>query len=70
MSEEKKESLEEMFARLEGVIAELEKDDVSLEQSFELYNKGMNLLKKCGVSIDEIEKKVLVLDENGETHEF
>ena len=45
-------------------------DDVSLEKSFDLYNKGMNLLKECGKSIDEVEKKVLVLDEDGSTHEF
>ena len=30
----------------------------------------MTLLKKCNKAIDEVEKKVLVLDENGETHEF
>ena len=30
----------------------------------------MNLLKQCSQAIDEVEKKVLVLDENGETHEF
>jgi len=30
----------------------------------------MELLKKCNLSIDEVEKKVLVLDENGETDEF
>lgn len=67
---EKKQSLEEMFVQLEGVITEMEKDGVSLEHSFELYNKGMGLLKECSRSIDEVEKKVLILDEDGETHEF
>ena len=60
----------EMFAQLETVIQDMEKGDVSLEDSFELYNRGMTLLKKCNKAIDEVEKKVLVLDENGETHEF
>ncbi|HIY64216.1 MAG TPA: exodeoxyribonuclease VII small subunit [Candidatus Mediterraneibacter stercoripullorum] len=59
-----------MFGQLETIIGELEADDVSLEKSFDLYNKGMNLLKECGKSIDEVEKKVLVLDEDGSTHEF
>lgn len=59
-----------MFGQLEMIIGELEADDVSLEKSFDLYNKGMNLLKECGKSIDEVEKKVLVLDEDGSTHEF
>ena len=68
--EEKKEKLEDMFGQLETVIQDMEKEDVSLEDSFELYNRGMNLLKGCNKAIDEVEKKVLVLDEDGETHEF
>ena len=59
-----------MFGQLEEVIGRMEGEDVSLEESFELYSRGMNLLKQCGQAIDEVEKKVLVLDENGETHEF
>lgn len=68
--EKEKESLEQMFGQLETVIEAMEKDDVSLEDSFELYNRGMTLLSRCCRAIDEVEKKVLVLDENGETHEF
>ena len=67
---EERQSLEEMFAQLEGVIAEMEGEGISLERSFDLYNKGMGLLKECSKSIDEVEKKVLILDEDGETHEF
>ncbi len=69
-NKEKKEKLEDMFGQLETVIQDMEKEDVSLEDSFELYNRGMNLLKRCNKAIDEVEKKVLVLDEYGETHEF
>ncbi len=68
--EEKKEKLEDMFGQLETVIQDMEKEDVSLEDSFELYNRGMNLLKRCNKAIDEVEKKVVVRDEDGETHEF
>lgn len=63
-------SLEEMFAQMESIIGEMEKGDVKLEESFRLYNEGMQLLKKCNETIDTVEKKVLVLEENGETHEF
>lgn len=63
-------SLEEMFEQIETVIQEMEKGEVKLEESFRLYNEGMQLLKKCNETIDTVEKKVLVLDENGETHEF
>ena len=70
MSEKKKENLEEMFKDLEELIGKMENEEITLEQSFDLYNNGMELLKKCNLSIDEVEKKVLVLDENGETDEF
>ena len=70
MSEKKKENLEEMFKDLEELIEKMENEEIKLKQTFDLYNNGMELLKKCNLSIDEVEKKVLVLDENGETDEF
>ena len=70
MSEKKKENLEEMFKDLEELIGKMENEEITLEQTFDLYNNGIELLKKCNLSIDEVEKKVLVLDENGETDEF
>ena len=68
--EEETFNLEEAFLKLEETIAELEKEDITLEQSFKEYQKGMELLKKCNDTIDKVEKKVLVLNENGETDEF
>ncbi|EDK24652.1 exodeoxyribonuclease VII, small subunit [[Ruminococcus] torques ATCC 27756] len=59
-----------MFKDLEELIGKMENEEITLEQTFDLYNNGMELLKKCNLSIDEVEKKVLVLDENGETDEF
>ena len=70
MSEKKKENLEEMFKDLEELIGKMENEEITLEQTFDLYNNGMELLKKCNLSIDEVEKKVLVLDDNGESDEF
>lgn len=63
-------NLEEAFKKLEETVATLEKEDISLEESFAEYQKGMELLKKCNDAIDRVEKKVLVLNENGETDEF
>ena len=39
------ESLEEIFAKLDQVAKELESGDTSLEESFGLYQKGMEMLK-------------------------
>ena len=48
----------------------LEKGDLSLEESFRLYKQGMDMLRQCSEKIDQVEKQVLLLEENGETHEF
>lgn len=62
--------LEETFMQLEQVIEDLEGQDVSLEEAFELYKNGIGLLKSCKEKIDEVEKKVLVLNEVGDLDEF
>ena len=54
MSEKKKENLEEMFKDLEELIGKMENEEITLEQTFDLYNNGMELLKKCNLSIDEV----------------
>ena len=66
----KEQSLETVFEKLDEIITKLEAEDVSLEDSFGLYHKGMDLLKECNEKIDTIEKKMMILDENGEQHEF
>ena len=63
-------NLEEAFDNLEETVLALEQEDISLEESFQIYKSGMELLKKCNQAIDQVEKKVLVLNEDGETHEF
>ncbi len=63
-------SLETVFEQLDEIVEKLEGENVSLEDSFGLYHKGMDLLKVCNEKIDTIEKKMLILDENGEQHEF
>ena len=70
--EEKKEmlSIEETFAALDELLGQLEGDELTLEESFETYAKGLLLVKQCRENIDEVEKKVLVLEESGELHEF
>ena len=55
---EKEQTLEKLFTQLEDVIREMEQGEVSLEEAFALYHKGVDTLK------------ILVLDNEGETHEF
>ena len=63
-------SLEELFTELEALIQKMEEEEISLEDSFQLYHRGIDALKQCSERIDEVEKKMLILDEEGGTHEF
>lgn len=63
-------SLEEAFAQLDEVIAHLETEEITLEESFKEYNRGMKLLQNCNQAIDKVEKKVLQINENGGLDEF
>jgi len=67
---ENKKSLEEKFQNLDETIEKLENKDISLEDSFKFYKEGMELLKECNDEIDEIEKKVKLLSDDGETNDF
>ncbi|MCM1135879.1 MAG: exodeoxyribonuclease VII small subunit [Clostridium sp.] len=69
-NEEKAFQLEEAFDKLEETVLALEQEDISLEESFQIYKSGMELLKLCSEAIDTVEKKVQVLGGNGETYEF
>ena len=62
-------TLEQVFEELESLINKMESED-SLEESFQLYHQGMDMLKTCSEKIDKVEKQMLLLDDEGETHEF
>lgn len=63
-------SLEETFEQIEEVIARLEAEEITLEESFREYNRGMKLLQHCNATIDQVEKKVLRINEDGGLDEF
>lgn len=65
-----KDTLETLFEELDEVVAKMESGDTTLEESFQLYQKGLLMLKKCNEKVDLIEKQVLILEENGDLHEF
>lgn len=63
-------TMEEVLKELDGIVERLESREISLEDSFALYQKGMELLRQCGSKIDTVEKKMLKLNEDGELSEF
>lgn len=71
IEQEKKEiCLEEAFEELESLLEKLNDREVSLEESFALYQEGMQLLKLCNEKVDCVEKQMLQIDEEGRICEF
>lgn len=68
MKQEK--TIEEVFAELDALAERLEDRETSLEESFLLYKKGMELLKYCSDKLDTVEKRMLQMNEDGTLREF
>ena len=62
--------LEERFAAIELILDQMEDENVTLDESFELYKKGMEQMKAANQALDQIEKAMLVMNESGEVEEF
>ena len=70
MAAKKVKSVEETFQELEEIIRKLESGESSLEESFQYYEAGMKPVKSCNEKIDKVEKQIIVLEEDGESHEL
>lgn len=58
---------EQAMARLETIVSELEKGDLSLDDSLRIFEEGIKLSKTCLKMLDDAERKVeiLVQDKDG-----
>ena len=63
-------SLEEALEKLDETIGKLQSEEVSLEEAFQLYKDGMDYVKICSETIDMVEKKVLMLNQEGQLNEL
>lgn len=68
--EQQEQTLEEAFVRLDQILEKLSDRDTALEESFQVYAEGTKLLKYCNEKLDKVEKKMLMLSEEGELNEF
>lgn len=64
MTEEERPSFEEALTKLEAIVEKLDDEDITLEESVQLYEEGLKLSKICSdtlenaeLKIEEIEKK-------------
>ena len=60
----KKKTYEEAALRLEEIVERMETNDVSLEESIQLYKEGMELVLVCREKLDSIQKEVVELRKN------
>ncbi len=63
-------SLEETFEQIETIIKQLESPEVTLDDSFRLYQAGVEKLKMCNLLLDTVEKKMQVMQADGSLADF
>lgn len=65
-----KDSFESKLEDLEKIVSELEKGDLSLDNSVNKFEEGMKLSKECSKILEEAQKKItILLEDNGEIKE-
>jgi len=57
---------EAAIAELEGIVKKLDEGDLALEQSLQLYERGVQLSRFCHARLEEAEKRIEILNERGE----
>lgn len=60
-SKEKELKFEDALEELEGIVSKLESEELPLEDSLSLFEKGISLSKVCNKKLEEAEKKVDLL---------
>lgn len=58
MAEKTAPSFEESYTQLEEIVRQLERGDLSLDESMALFEKGMKLAQLCEAKLDKAEQKV------------
>ena len=69
ISEEKPKSINEAFEALDDLIERMQEEDISLEDSFKEYKRGLELVRFCNESISKIEAELEELGVEGNDEE-
>ena len=71
MDEEKKQAgVEDHLKALKEIVEKLEKGDLSLEESLQVFSEGVTHVKDAQELLSAAEEKLKVLTEDGTTHVF
>lgn len=63
-------TLEQNFERLEELTAQMESGNIPLEKMYSLYKEGIDLVRECSKKIDTVEKKLKLIDDDGNCTDF
>lgn len=63
-------SFETSLASLERIVRELERGDLPLEKSLELFEQGVRLSRECQERLNEAERRIEVLLRDGDGRTF
>jgi exodeoxyribonuclease VII small subunit len=63
-------TLEEHFQAIEDILNRMESGEISLDESFALYKKGLSEIKAAHDLLDLIAKEMLVLNGEGNLEAF
>lgn len=70
MENEKEVPFEVVLQRLEGIVSQLEKGDVSLEDSLKSYEKGVQLVREAEKRLEGMEMRIEELLSDGTKKPF
>lgn len=54
------------IAELDAIVKKLEEGDLALDQSLELYERGVQLSRFCHARLEEAERRIDILNDRGE----
>ena len=63
-------TFEESLKRLEEIVTQLEGNKLALEQSLQVFEEGVKLVRFCAGRLDEAERRIEILlaDKEGQLH--
>lgn len=68
-TKENSKTIEENMARLNEINNLMSDSSIKLEESFKLYKEGVELVEKCKKQLADVEKEIVILEEQGSVNE-
>ena len=59
----KKMTIDEGFDKLSEILDKMDKEEVSLEESFQLYNDGLKIVKDLNDKLDDAQERLTVVNQ-------